>query len=93
MQTSKGQRDSGVGMEQYDMLALENANLKNQLGDMIEKYKLLYYKIKEMQEEQKRERQEKMEAEKARAEQSINPFSIASATPSNGGEQAAVETS
>ena len=32
---------------------MENEKLKFQLGDMIDKYKLLYSKIKELQEERK----------------------------------------
>jgi len=54
---------------------------------MIDKYKILYLKIRELQEERQRERQVEMEQQK-RAEQSINPFSLASfAAASNGGEQ------
>jgi hypothetical protein len=44
-------RDSGVGIEQYQHLAAENEKLKFQLGDMIDKYKILYTNIKELQEE------------------------------------------
>jgi hypothetical protein len=44
-------RDSGVGIEQYQQLAAENEKLKFQLGDMIDKYKILYTNIKELQEE------------------------------------------
>ena len=44
--------------QQYELLAVENSKLKVSLGDMIEKYKLLYQKIKEMQEEKNREREE-----------------------------------
>lgn len=44
---------------------------------MIDKYKLLYSKIKELQEERKKAQ------EKQRAESSINPFSIASAAKDN----------
>ena len=38
-------------------MAMENEKLKYQLGDMIDKYKILYAKIKELQEERQRERQ------------------------------------
>lgn len=63
---------------------MENEKLKYQLGDMIDKYKILYAKIKELQEERQRERQ--LEQQK-RAESSVNPFSIASTTMvSNNGE-------
>lgn len=44
-------RVSGVSIEQYEQLASENEKLKFQLGDMIDKYKILYSKIKELQEE------------------------------------------
>lgn len=72
-----------IEMEQYEQLAAENGKLKMQLGDMIDKYKILYTKIKELQEERSRERQ--IAEEKKRAEQSINPFSIASAVASSVG--------
>ena len=49
-------RDSGVGIDQYEQLAAENEKLKMQLGDKIDKYKLLYLKIRELQEERVRER-------------------------------------
>jgi len=39
-----------------DQLSSENERLKFQLGDMIDKYKLLYSKIKEMQEDRQKER-------------------------------------
>jgi len=67
-------RDSGVGVTQYEQLSAENEKLKFQLGDMIDKYKILYLKIKEMQEERERE---KLEQKK-----SVNPFSIARETTS-----------
>lgn len=54
-------RDSGVGIEQYQQLAAENEKLKFQLGDMIDKYKILYTNIKELQEERKKERQVQIE--------------------------------
>ena len=38
----KPTRDSGVGIEQFEKLAGENEKLKFQLGDMIDKYKILY---------------------------------------------------
>ena len=60
---------------------MENEKLKLQLGDMIDKYKILYAKIRELQEERKQNKEK--EAEKARAEQSINPFSLASQTFEN----------
>jgi hypothetical protein len=44
-------RDSGVGLDQYEQLAAENEKLKFQLGDMIDKYQLLYMNIKKLQEE------------------------------------------
>jgi hypothetical protein len=50
-------RDSGVGVDRYEQLAAENEKLKFQLGDMIEKYQLLYLNIKKIQEERQRERQ------------------------------------
>ena len=50
-------RDSGVGIDQYEQLAEENEKLKMQLGDMIDKYKILYTKIRELQEEKKKERE------------------------------------
>ena len=37
-----------VAIEQYEMLASENTKLKMSLSDMIDKYKMLYQKIKEM---------------------------------------------
>ena len=40
-----------VAIEQYEMLAAENSKLKVSLGDMIDKYKILYQKIRELQEE------------------------------------------
>ena len=87
MHANHAYRDSGVGIDQYEQLAAENEKLKLQLGDMIDKYKLLYTKIRELQEEKQRERQAQMEAQK-RAEQSINPFSLASfAAASSGAEQ------
>jgi hypothetical protein len=56
-----------------------------QLGDMIDKYKILYSKIRELQEEKKKEREIE---QKKREEQSINPFSLASvAARSTGGEK------
>lgn len=63
-----------VAIEQYELLAAENSKLKVSLGDMIDKYKILYQKIRELQEEKQREREAQLEKEK----QSINPFSIAS---------------
>lgn len=65
---------NSVAIEQYEMLAAENTKLKMSLGDMIDKYKILYQKIREMQEEKQKEREAQLEKEK----QSINPFSIAS---------------
>ena len=59
----------------------ENEKLKLQLGDMIDKYKILYAKIRELQEERKLTKEK--EAEKARADGSINPFSLASQTFEN----------
>lgn len=72
-------RDSGVGIDQYETLAAENEKLKFQLGDMIEKYQELFLNIKKIQEERQRERQAQIDMQK-RQEQSINPFSIASGT-------------
>lgn len=37
-----------VAIEQYELLAAENTKLKVSLGDMIDKYKMLYQKIKEL---------------------------------------------
>lgn len=39
---SKELKDSGVSIDQYEQLAMENEKLKFQLGDMIDKYKILY---------------------------------------------------
>jgi len=54
---SKELQNSGVSIGQYEQLVMENEKLKYQLGDMIDKYKILYAKIKELQEERQRERQ------------------------------------
>lgn len=43
--------DNSVAVEQYEQLAAENAKLKMSLGDMIDKYKILYGNIRELQEE------------------------------------------
>ena len=43
--------------QQYELLAAENSKLKVSLGDMIDKYKILYQKIRELQEEKQRERE------------------------------------
>lgn len=36
------QMNRNVAIEQYEMLAAENSKLKMSLGDMIDKYKMLY---------------------------------------------------
>jgi hypothetical protein len=61
-----------------------------QLGDMIDKYKILYSKIRELQEEKKKERELE---QKKREEQSINPFSLASVNRSTGGEASSFKQS
>jgi hypothetical protein len=51
-------------------LQTENEKLKLQLGDMIDKYKILFTKVVELQEERKKLKEKEKD-------NSINPFSLA----------------